>query len=165
MYLAEASTPVLNISWMMYKSNLADTKLFMATILILVGSFFCCRVLTSPYILYSFVVDSHMYGDRFLVYSLQLVIVIFFMALNLFWFWKLIYTFFIKKAHASAEQGTAKGGKGGKGGKDGEKKEINEIKEITPTTAAPAAAAVGNGVEYAETKSGSSNSITSKKEK
>lgn len=90
-FLAEFSTPVLHTLWCLKQQKLDKTPLFFGTAALLLLVFFVCRVVLSPFILYTYWVwkDKYYHGTA-LNYYLQYVVLIFFGFLNNFWFYLLV---------------------------------------------------------------------------
>lgn len=87
-YLAELSTPFLNVSWLLSELNNAPTVLLIIGGL-LVLTFFVSRVVMGPYLLYHMV--THWKPEENVVlYYTNLLIVVFFILMNFFWFVQLI---------------------------------------------------------------------------
>jgi hypothetical protein len=86
-YLAEMSTPFLNVSWLLNELGHYPTLLLIIGI-ILVLAFFLCRVVMGPYLLYHLL--THWDGQPLWMYIINVAITIFFIALNTFWFYQLI---------------------------------------------------------------------------
>lgn len=92
-HLAEGSTPLLHVSWLLLKRGQQKTTGFVATGVLLVASFCVLRV-----ILPALLLGGHMatpagralWGDYSAVYWLQLAVVVVFWLLNVFWFVKLL---------------------------------------------------------------------------
>jgi hypothetical protein len=98
-YVAEASTPLLHLSWMLYKIKLGDALIFKATTLLLFLIFFLCRVVLSPILLYQLLTHAYLYRDagRDGMLAFQVVILVAFVLLNYFWFYKLLEVVILKK--------------------------------------------------------------------
>lgn len=87
-YLAEMSTPFLNLSWLFKQLEPRFNLLLNLCGILLLLSFFCCRVVLGPYILY------HMWsfwktGPEYL-FVIYISIVVFFILMNFYWFSQLI---------------------------------------------------------------------------
>jgi hypothetical protein len=106
-YIAELSTPLLNISWLINYLNFESSLPLTITGAVLVISFFFCRVLWGPWMLW------HMYtywtSEPRFIFQINVFIMIFFILLNFYWFYLLISLLF-----KSAKK---------------EKKEIKEVKK------------------------------------
>ena len=90
-FLAEGSTPLLNISWLLQKLNMTKTTLFKACAVVLILTFFVLRILLSPYMVIHMLLHQAAWGENtFELYWFNVAIVAFFMLLNFFWFYKLI---------------------------------------------------------------------------
>ena len=91
-YLAEGSTPILHVAWMMNTVGLADGLAFKLLTLALLVSFFVVRILVSPLLAYTYLAPAnrHLYDGRDGVFYFQLCIVFAFAGLNFFWFYKLL---------------------------------------------------------------------------
>jgi len=91
-YLAEGSTPILHVAWMMNTVGLADGLAFKLLTLALLVAFFVVRILVSPLLAYTYLAPAnrHLYDGRDGVFYFQLCIVFAFAGLNFFWFYKLL---------------------------------------------------------------------------
>jgi hypothetical protein len=91
-YLAEGSTPILHMAWMMNTVGLADSLAFKLLTLALLVAFFVVRILVSPLLAYTYLAPAnrHLYDGRDGVFYFQLCIVFAFAGLNFFWFYKLL---------------------------------------------------------------------------
>lgn len=92
-YLAEGSTPFLSISWIMNQAKLNHTLLFKIASFLLIFNFFVFRVIMSPICLYTMIHTRAAWGDtdidKYLFYG-NTIVVVFFVLLNQFWFYKLV---------------------------------------------------------------------------
>lgn len=86
-YLAEMSTPFLNVSWLLNELSHYPTLLLLVSIILLLA-FFACRVVMGPYLMYH--LYTHWDGNPQWMYFINIVITIFFIALNTYWFYQLI---------------------------------------------------------------------------
>ena len=91
-YIAEGSTPFLNISWLLYLLQLKKTAAFKLCAILLILSFFCCRILLGPFMVYHMLTNRDEWGDdgRGLLYVGNTAIVSIFAILNFYWFYKLL---------------------------------------------------------------------------
>lgn len=91
-YIAEASTPFLHVSWLMYQLNLKENLLFTIVSSLLVILFFICRFLLGPYMLYHMIRYKAEWGPhgQGLLFWFNFTIVFVFTVLNIFWFYKLV---------------------------------------------------------------------------
>lgn len=91
-YIAEGSTPFLNISWLLYLLQLKKTAAFKLCAILLILSFFCCRILLGPFMVYHMLTNREEWGDdgRGLLYVGNTAIVSIFAILNFYWFYKLL---------------------------------------------------------------------------
>ena len=91
-YIAEGSTPFLNISWLLYLLQLKKTNGFKICAAILILSFFCCRILLGPYMVYHMLYHREEWGidGRGALYIGNTTIVSIFAVLNFYWFYKLL---------------------------------------------------------------------------
>lgn len=98
-YIAEASTPLLHFSWLLYHINWANTIIFKTTVLLVVIVFLFCRVLLAPWMdwkLYESYFETEPVGvwwtDDEAMYWINVVIMFIFTILNFFWYYKLVAT-------------------------------------------------------------------------
>eukprot|EP00307_Rebecca_sp_RCC1486_P007081 CAMPEP_0119409962 /NCGR_PEP_ID=MMETSP1335-20130426/3112_1 /TAXON_ID=259385 /ORGANISM="Chrysoculter rhomboideus, Strain RCC1486" /LENGTH=223 /DNA_ID=CAMNT_0007434421 /DNA_START=162 /DNA_END=833 /DNA_ORIENTATION=- len=92
-HLAEGSTPLLHMSWLLLKRGQQKSTAFLAAGLLLVISFFILRVAIPAILLWGYMstpVAFVLWGDHTGVYRLHLAVVTGFWLLNLFWFTKLL---------------------------------------------------------------------------
>lgn len=90
-FLAEASTPFLHTSWLLHVMKQTHTSAFVIAVVCLLFSFFVSRVLLSPYILYHMIVyKGEEWKGQTGNYYLNVTLVAAFVALNYFWFYKLV---------------------------------------------------------------------------
>jgi hypothetical protein len=90
-YLAESSTPTLNITWFLYEMKWDKNIFFSIIAYTTLLSFFVLRVLLSPYLVVHMVYYRADWGDgTFLLFYGNLLIMIIFAALNFVWFYKLV---------------------------------------------------------------------------
>ena len=90
-YLAESSTPTLNITWFLYEMKWDKNIFFSIIAYTTLLSFFVLRVLLSPYLVVHMVYYRADWGDgTFLLFYGNLLIMIIFAALNFVWFAKLV---------------------------------------------------------------------------
>jgi len=99
-YLAELSTPLLHITWIMNTASISENALFVNLIQALLVSFFVCRVMLGPYMLTHLVRN---YTGRTELYILHTVIVAGFNVLNFYWF-ILLTTLAMKKLKAASKK-------------------------------------------------------------
>lgn len=99
-YLAEGSTPILHVGWMMNTVGLSDGLPFKLLTLALLITFFVVRILVSPLLAYTYLApgNRHLYKGRDGVFLFQLFIVFAFAGLNYFWYWKLCTLVYRKAA-------------------------------------------------------------------
>ena len=105
-FLAEASTPFLNISWILYQLKYNNNLLFHICSILLLITFFIFRVILGPYAVYHLFINKYTWGIydnsiNYYMWSCNTFIIILFALLNIFWFYKLI---------KMATGGTKKGG-------------------------------------------------------
>ena len=102
-YIAEGSTPFLNISWLLYLLQLKKTIGFKLCAVLLILSFFCCRILLGPFMVYHMLTHREEWGEdgRGILYVGNTAIVSIFAVLNFYWFYKLLLV-----AIGSPEKGT-----------------------------------------------------------
>jgi hypothetical protein len=98
-YLAEASTPIVHLSWLLYHLKATDTVLFKFSVASLLLVFFCCRVLLCPYMDHQLYVSYYetapeglLWKGQEAMFYLNVVIMFFFTLLNYYWFYKLVGT-------------------------------------------------------------------------
>ena len=87
-YVAEASTPFLHISWVLYTLGYTENVLFKLLFVVLLVSFFCARILWGPYMQYSLYMSrSEWFSTEAgaLLYAPNFLIVIFFNVINYVW--------------------------------------------------------------------------------
>ena len=90
-YLAEASTPTLNITWFLYAMKWDKNIFFSIIAYTTVVSFFIVRVLLSPYLVLHMIYYRDDWGDgTFLLFYGNLIIMTIFAFLNFVWFYKLV---------------------------------------------------------------------------
>lgn len=90
-YLAEASTPTLNITWFLYVMKWDKNIFFSIVAHTTLVSFFIVRVLLSPYLVLHMLYYREDWGDgTFLLFYGNLIIMTIFALLNFVWFYKLI---------------------------------------------------------------------------
>lgn len=87
-YLAELSTPFLNVSWLLSEMNNAPT-LLLITGGLLVLTFFLSRVVVGPYLFYHMITHWLPEGNEVLYYT-NFLIVVFFLLMNFYWFMQLL---------------------------------------------------------------------------
>ena len=90
-YIAEASTPFLHVSWLMHqmKENTGLSFTIISGLLVVV--FFLCRFLLGPYMVYHLIVHkAEWYDDHGALYWMNTAIVTLFALLNMYWFYKLV---------------------------------------------------------------------------
>jgi hypothetical protein len=110
-FLAEASTPSLNISWLLHQLNIKDTLIFKISVAALLLSFFVFRVLLAPFMVWHLTVHKNEWAqyDNTLMYWGNWLIVFTFALLNYFWFYKLLsITFGGKKRKGKKSQADPK---------------------------------------------------------
>jgi hypothetical protein len=90
-FIAEISTPFLNMSWILHQLNRKKTMLFKFCFILLIISFFLFRIVLCPYMIWHLwsYKDAWMEPNDFLFYN-HFIITILFSVLNYFWFYKLI---------------------------------------------------------------------------
>jgi hypothetical protein len=94
-YLAEFSTPFLNISWLLNFLKFQSSIPLTVCGVILLVAFFFCRVILGPYILYHMV--NYWKEEPRYLYHINVGIVIFFICLNFYWFKQLLNVIFGSK--------------------------------------------------------------------
>ena len=108
-FLAEASTPFLNISWILYQLKYNNNLLFHICSILLLITFFIFRVILGPYAVYHLFIYKYTWGDSnndnisYYMWSCNTFIIILFALLNTFWFYKLI-----KMATGGSKKGGSK---------------------------------------------------------
>jgi hypothetical protein len=105
-FIAEGSTPALNLSWLLHQLNMKDTLLFKACAGVLLLSFFVFRVLMSPCMFWHLTVYRDHWGvyNNTMMYWGNWFIVGSFMLLNFFWFYKLLLVAFGGKKSKAAKK-------------------------------------------------------------
>jgi hypothetical protein len=90
-YIAEGSTPFLHTCWLLNFLNMKNSIVFLAIAGVLIISFFFCRVVTAPYIVWHMYTNRGVWpaGDGWLLWS-NFGIVVFFTLLNWYWFAMLV---------------------------------------------------------------------------
>jgi hypothetical protein len=100
-FVAETSTPFLHTSWLLHRLNYRDTLVFQLLAAALLLTFFFCRYILGPYMLYHMFTHRSAWGDDRrevnLFYWMNVVIVAVFAALNVYWFHKLVAVAMPKK--------------------------------------------------------------------
>lgn len=91
-YIAEGSTPFLNISWLLHQLQLKNTRIFSIFTSCLVISFFICRILLGPYMVQHMMRHREQWGEegRYFLFLGNTMIVSIFSILNFIWFYKLV---------------------------------------------------------------------------
>jgi len=90
-YIAEGSTPFLHTSWLLHKLQLKNTKRFKFCVLSLLVTFFICRVVAGPFMLFHMTYNSPSWGPNTdILFAMNYLIVFLFVVLNFYWFYKLI---------------------------------------------------------------------------
>ena len=92
-FVAELSTPFLNITWTLHHLKMKDSKLYSIFILLLPLTFFLSRIVLSPIILYQIVTTRHLWGPEQIDYYLwfgNCIVIVLFVLLNYYWFAKLL---------------------------------------------------------------------------
>lgn len=102
-YLAEISTPFLNISWLLHNLGRNGSTLFLTCSVILLVTFFL-RTLVGPYALYHMLRHRDDWGDYSggdvltkAMFDGNFLVISFFTTLNIFWFYKLLVMAFGNK--------------------------------------------------------------------
>lgn len=89
-YLAEGSTPFLNISWIYHQLKLHDTLLYTFFTMSLMASFLITRIIVGPFMLGHFFSNKEAWGvDTDILFYGNSVVLIFFVILNFYWYYKL----------------------------------------------------------------------------
>lgn len=90
-YIAEGSTPFLNISWLLHLLQLKNTVIFKSFAGILIISFFICRILLGPFMVYHMINHREEWGEgKGALFLFNTTIVSIFAILNFYWFHKLL---------------------------------------------------------------------------
>ena len=91
-FLAEASTPFLNHSWLLNSLKLSHTLSFKLTAEILLIIFFFCRVILAPVLLYDLIRSAELglWNNFSVLFRLNVFIVTAFLSLNFYWYKQLI---------------------------------------------------------------------------
>jgi hypothetical protein len=91
-YLAEMSTPFLNISWLLNYLKLDNSLPLSLCGIILLVTFFFCRIILGPFLFYHMIYNWTS-EPRFLFY-INVGIVLFFIVMNMYWFKQLLRVLF-----------------------------------------------------------------------
>jgi TLC domain len=91
-YIAEGSTPFLNISWLLHQLQMKNTLLFKVFALLLILSFFVFRIILGPFMVWHMLTHKKEWGPdaQGLLFWGNWVIVALFALLNYYWFYKII---------------------------------------------------------------------------
>ena len=91
-YIAEGSTPFLNISWLLHLLQWKKTMAFKLCAITLIISFFCCRILLGPYMVHHMLTHREEWGKdgRGSLVIGNTPSVSIFAILNFYWFYKLL---------------------------------------------------------------------------
>lgn len=91
-YIAEGSTPFLNISWLLHLLSRKKTVLFKLCAVLLIITFFTCRILLGPFMVYHMIIHREEWGPegRGGLFIFNTAIVSLFALLNFYWFYKLL---------------------------------------------------------------------------
>lgn len=91
-YIAEGSTPFLNVSWLLHLLTLKNTVLFKLCAFLLIVSFFVCRILLGPFMVQHMIYHREEWGEvgRGALFLGNTAIVSSFAILNFYWFYKLL---------------------------------------------------------------------------
>jgi hypothetical protein len=90
-YIAEGSTPFLNITWLLHLLKLTNSKYFLMFAGLLIITFFCFRVVIGPYLVYHMIMFRNNWGENtFLLFYFNFPIIVSFAILNFYWFYKLL---------------------------------------------------------------------------
>ena len=93
-YIAELSTPFLNLTWLLYQLQLNETFIYRFGEFLLLVSFFFCRVCLGPFLLWHMIDHKELWvGQEYSLYLSQLVCSLF-IVLNVKWFFSLAYLVF-----------------------------------------------------------------------
>lgn len=104
-FIAEGSTPWLNISWLMHQLHMKYTVVFKLTALTLLLAFFLCRTLLGPYMVQHMLFHRAEWGSeggKGLFFWGNFSIVSSFAVLNFYWFSKLLQVAFGKSSTSAA---------------------------------------------------------------
>ncbi len=86
-YIAELSTPFLHLCWLMKQLGITNVTMGLCGVALIV-SFFFCRVLLSPYLLF------HMWSNwqnvDIALFYVNFAVAIFFLLMNYYWFFLLV---------------------------------------------------------------------------
>lgn len=107
-HLAEASTPLLHLSWLLLKRGHAGTRLFLVVSASLVVTFALTRVVIPAVLLFGYQLRSAHWGEHRVIYRLHIGVTTIFWTLNCFWFAKLL----------QASKGLPRADGAGRGGKE-----------------------------------------------
>lgn len=90
-FMAEASTPFLNLSWLLQKQSMTKTTIFKLCAMVLILTFFVFRVILSPYMLWHMISFQTSWGaNNNQLFWFNFIVVALFGLLNYYWFYKLI---------------------------------------------------------------------------
>lgn len=92
-FLAEASTPFLHLSWALHKMNYSSSVYFLICAATLLLLFFVFRVLLSAGMLFHLTVHRAEWGSGLVnqsIFAVNYVVVALFALLNYYWFYKLL---------------------------------------------------------------------------
>jgi hypothetical protein len=99
-FLAEGSTPFLNITWLLHQLHLQHSVPYKLGIYLLASSFLIFRVILGPVAIVHLLMYSQYWGSSHLdrsMYIGNLIIIVLFTLINFYWFGKLIQIAFKKK--------------------------------------------------------------------
>lgn len=88
-YLAESSTPFLHLGWLLHHLKQDKTIVFKACSGLILVLFFFFRIVLGPYLLFHMVAYRELWVNQFYLLVTQEVIVVGFVLLNYYWFYKL----------------------------------------------------------------------------
>jgi len=91
-FIAEGSTPFLNVSWVLHQLQLSHTALFKFTVFLLLLTFFVFRILLGPLMVTHMLAHRRAWGpdNQGLMFWGNFTIVASFAVLNFYWFYKLV---------------------------------------------------------------------------
>lgn len=106
-YLAELSTPFLNLSFLLKEYNLTANPVYTLSGVLLLVTFFVVRILLTPYMLYHFVTHWHPTPAHQHLYLLNIGAILFFFGINYLWFYQIVRIVFKKKSSKKSKKGGA----------------------------------------------------------
>eukprot|EP01031_Cornospumella_fuschlensis_P041801 gene41801-51023_t len=103
-YLAELSTPFLNLSFLLKEYHCTANLLYTLSGVLLLLTFFVVRILLTPYMLYHFVTHWHPTPADKHLYILNVGAILFFFGINYLWFYQIVRIVFKKKSKKTSKK-------------------------------------------------------------